>query len=489
MFNYSMEQNAIDAIREGARTAMNDREFIVSEIREFKKSPKYRAMINGQNYYDGKHDILNKKRTAIGEDGKLVEVENLPNNKQIDNQYKKCVKQKVNYFVGKPFAMQCENKQYTDSLSLIFNASFMRLMKNLCKDTINGGVGWLYPYYDEQGAFKFKKFKPYEIIAGWKDSDHTELDYAIRVYDIEAYEGQNKKTITKVEYYTLNGIDFFELQDSTLVPCEPWHRDYFTIDNKSYNWTKIPLVPFKYSEEEIPLICNVKSLQDGLNTIISNFQDNMQEDQRNTILVLVNYDGTNLGEFRRNLATYGAVKVRNDSSGAGGDVRTLQIEVNAENYKVLIDIFKKAIIENCLSYDAKDERMSGTPNQMNIQSMYNDIELDANDIETEYQASMEDLLWFINMHLANSGMGDFENEQVKFIFNRDMMMNESDIITNIQNSVGILSNETLVAQHPWVDNVEEELARLEEEKKKNMEQYGFAFGGDSNGSEEDEEDE
>lgn len=100
-----------------------------------------------------------------------------------------------------------------------------------------------------------------------------------------------------------------------------------------------------YNNKEIPLIKMVKSLQDGLNLIESNFQNQMEEDPRNTILVVVNYDGENLGEFRRNLATYGTVKVRT-VDGAGGDVRTLQIEVNADNYKAIIELFKKAIIHH-----------------------------------------------------------------------------------------------------------------------------------------------
>ena len=200
----------------------------------------------------------------------------------------------------------------------------------------------------------------------------------------------------------------------------------------------------------------------------------MEEDTRNTILVLVNYDGENLGEFRKNLATYGAVKVRT-VDGAGGDVRTLQVEVNSDNYKAIIELFKKAIIENAMGYDAKDDRMSGNPNQMNIQSMYSDIDLDANGMETEYQASFEELLWFINCHLFNVGMGDYEQEDVEIIFNRDMMLNEGEVIDNISKSVGIISDETLVAQHPWVDDVQAELDRLEEQKKKNMEEYGLGF--------------
>ena len=96
--------------------------------------------------------------------------------------------------------------------------------------------------------------------------------------------------------------------------------------------------------------------------------------------------------------------------------------------------------------------------------MYSDIDLDANGMETEYQASFEDLLWFVNMHFANHGMGDFEGEQVNIIFNRDMMINESEIIANCQQSVGILSDETIIANHPWINDVESELNRLEHQK-------------------------
>ena len=195
-------------------------------------------------------------------------------------------------------------------------------------------------------------------------------------------------------------------------------------EGKGYNWGKIPVIPFKYNNKEIPLIRKVKSLQDAINITLSDFENNMQEDSRNTILVIKNYDGQNLAEFRHNLATFGAVKVKT-IDGAEGAVEALQVEVNAENYKSLLEILKKALIENAMGYDAKDDRLGGQPNQMNIQSMYSDVDLDANGMETEYQASFEELLWFVNAHLANTGQGDFSNENVTIIFNRDMMMDES----------------------------------------------------------------
>ena len=113
--------------------------------------------------------------------------------------------------------------------------------------------------------------------------------------------------------------------------------------------------------------------------------------------------------------------------------------------------------------------------RLNILSMYSDIDLDANGMETEYQASLEDLLFFINAHLANTGAGDYSGVDVEIIFNRGMLISESDIINNVRNSVGILSNETLVAQHPWVDDAAAELQRVEEEKQKAFEEYKDAF--------------
>lgn len=454
---------------------LTDEQFIVKEIRRFKASKRRTDMINGERYFEGKHDILFRKRTVIGKDGELETVTNLPNNRIVDNQYKKMVVQKTNYLLGQPFTIQCKNEQYTKLLKQFLNKKFMRTLKAVGEDSLNCGIGWLFPMYDEYGQFTFKRFSPLEIIPLWKDAEHTVLESFIRIYEVVTYVGNEEKIIEKVEVYDEVGVSYFELTDSGILkPDGEQHVPYFSIEDQGFNWTKIPLIPFKYNNKEIPLINMVKSLQDGLNLIESNFQNQMEEDTRNTILVLVNYDGENLGEFRKNLATYGAVKVRT-VDGAGGDVRTLQVEVNSDNYKAIIELFKKAIIENAMGYDAKDDRMSGNPNQMNIQSMYSDIDLDMNGMELEYQAALEELLWFINMHLYNTGVGDYENEEVEIIFNRDMMLNEGEAIDNVAKSVGIISDETLIANHPWVTNVDNELERIQAQKDKEQEQYGLAF--------------
>ena len=124
-----------------------------------------------------------------------------------------------------------------------------------------------------------------------------------------------------------------------------------------------------------------------------------------------------------------------------------------------------------LSEDAKDDRLSGNPNQMNIQSMYSDIDMDANDTEAEIQAAFDDILWFVNCHLANTGQGDFEGNEVDIVFNRDMLMNESEIIDNCTKSQGLLSDETIIANHPWVDDPQLELERLKKQKEEAQKEF------------------
>lgn len=472
MFTFleTFKQKLERLIRINAAPKLNDEQFIIKEIEDFRNSQKRWTMIDGERYFAGAHDILNRKRTAIGRGGELEVVNNLPNNRIVDNQYRKAVIQKTNYLLGQPVTIQGDNDAYVKPVKKCLNAKFMRTLKTVGEDALNCGIGYLYPMYDDKGELTFKRFNPWEILPRWKDEDHTELDYFIRFYEVAEYQGSSERIVEKVEVFDESGISYFKRNiGGRLVPDGDKHANYFTIGEQGYNWTKIPLIAFKYNSKEIPLIRMVKSLQDGLNIIESNFLNQMEEDPRNSILVVLNYGGENLSEFRRNLATYGAVKV-DTIDGVSGDVKTLQVEVNAENYKAIIEIFKKAIIENAMGYDAKDDRMSGNPNQMNIQSMYSDTDLDANGMETEFQAALEELLWFVNAHLANTGQGNFENETIEFIFNRDMLINEGDVIDNITKSAGILSTETLIAQHPWVDDPQKELERLEEQQKRQQEE-------------------
>lgn len=474
----------------------DEKKWLEYKINKWKFSPERRSQIDGERYYKGAHDIMTRKREAIGGDnGELIELHNLPCNKIKDNQYGKMADQKRNYLLGQPVAISSENEAATEAIKTVLNMKFQRTLNAVGLNCINHGICWIFPYYDDKGNFKFKVFPAWEILPFWKDAAHTELEFAVRYFRVEKPYTLNNEEIEKVEIYRADGIQRFVLENGKLKPDEMPEEAYITLVTHgteavsgeetviSMGWERVPLIPFKFNAKEQPLLERCKSLQDAINETLSEFRDNMQEDSRNTILVLKNYGGENLAEFRRNLAIYGAVKVTTTDGVAGG-VDTLKIEVNAANYEVVLKLLKKALIENCRGYDAKDDSVGGNANQMHISAMFNDIDIDANEMEAEFQASLVDLLFFVKAHLANSGKGDFEDDEIDFIFNRDLMMNETEILDGLVKAGARIPNRLLLKQVPFIDDVDEAEELLEEEDKKNMEQFSDPFtpnGGDNGG--------
>ncbi len=183
-----------DKVEKGSDKDVRYLEYIVER---FLHSKKRLDMITGERYYLGHHDILWTKREVIGEGGRLTEVDNLPNNKRIDNQYEKLVDQKVNYLLGKPITFQSENEIYQEQLEKVFGLEFHKIIKNLGEDALNGGIAWIYPHYNDKGEFVFKRFEPYQILPVWKDEGHTDLEFVIRIYTIQEWTGSIHTGLTQ----------------------------------------------------------------------------------------------------------------------------------------------------------------------------------------------------------------------------------------------------------------------------------------------------
>lgn len=456
----------IKNIIDGANSAMSLEEIIQEEIKEWHSSIERQLMLDGERYYKGDSDILKRKRTAIGEDGELEEVKNLANNKLVHNFVRKLVDQKTGYLLSKPLTIQTDNETYKEILDDFFNKSFMKLIKNLGKDAINKGIAWCQVYYNEEGELRLKRLPSEEIIPLWKDSEHTKLDAVIRVYEVIVYEGKNKKTVQKVEYWDTKQVLRYVNENGKLIPDveAPEDTGHFSMvddkgNKKSFAWTKVPFVYFKYNDEEQPLIKFVKSLADDYDKQKSDNSNNL-EDLPNSIYVLKDYDGEDLGEFRRNMSLYRAVKVTGD-----GGVETRNLEINVEAYKTHIEQTRKDIYEFGRGVDTQSDKFGNSPSGIAIEFLYNDLDMDCNIIETEFQASLEYLLWFINQHLINAGQGDYTGENVEFIFNRKMLTNETDSINNCKASIGIISDETITSRHPWATKDESEKMKKQEERE------------------------
>lgn len=486
----SLTEELIRIIEAGAQSAMSLEDIILLEIEEWLSSPLRRLMLTGEKYYRGETDILERQRMVIGDRGQEMPAPHLANNRLAHHFVRKLVDQKIGYLLGLPMSIQTDNEQYQQLLSEIFDRRFMRLLQNVGREAINKGKAWVHPYYNEEGKLAFAQIPAEEVIPLWRDSAHTELQAVIRIYDVETYKGREKEAVTHVEWWDTDGVRRYILEGEGLVEDieAGGHGAHFTVvadgQERGFNWDRVPFVPFKYNADEIPFIQFVKSLVDDYDARASDNSNNL-EDLPNAIYVVKNYEGTDLGEFRRNLSIYRAVKVTDE-----GGLDTLTLTIDTEAFRTHMEMLRKDIYEFGRGVDTQSDKFGNSPSGIALRFLYADLDMDANIIETEFQASLEQLRWFVDQYLATTTGVDYSGEKVDIIFSRDIIINEADVIEMARNSVGILSDETIVANHPWTTDVNAELERIRKEREERLDDLGFgSLGGAGDGQQggEDEE--
>ena len=448
-------------------------EFISTVVKEFEGSEKRQMMDVSQRYYENKNDILQAKRMVIGRDPEtnaaiLMESKVLSNNKLAHNFMKKLTRQKIGYMLSKKFSMlKLKDKdpvaeEMFDAVQEYFDESFYKMLKNVGRDSIVKILGWLMVYYDEEGQLKFKRINPEEAIPLWADSDHTILDAFIRKYTIEEYIEGKKLYHQFVDYYTLDGIYHYKYNDNGVLeplPDDLFFEYNFGIKGKDadgndatigVNWAKIPFVPFKYDPDEQGLLSRIKSLIDDYDKKSSGVSNNI-DDFPNSMLVIKNYDGASKEEFVHNKNAFRSIFVQGD-----GDARVLEQPLDVQSVDKHLDRLRQDIYEFGQGVNTADKDIRDTSG-VALRFLYADLDMDCLDWGAEFRWSLKELIWFIHQDILSKTGKDYTKVKYDIIFNTDIIVNESETIQNAFNSVGVISPETIAANHPWTLDAKKEV--------------------------------
>ncbi len=463
-----------EVIKNMVNSVISDDQILINEIKEWEQSDKRNMMLIGDRYYRNKMDI-NKKQQVIRWKSNI---------KLTHGFVKKLVDQKIGYVLSKEPSISTENESYQEKLDEFFDDGMLNKLKKIGKEAINKGVSYLYPYINEDGNLSFIRFPSEQVIVFYSDIERMKIDSFIRVFEINYYDGMEKRKQKKVEYYHSNGINYYVLENDHLIPDVPAGVEqnyHFLIGNKPRLWEKIPLIHFRYNEEEQPLVELIKSLVDNYNTQASTNSD-VLADIPNFVYKIINYGGVDLEEFLDDLNRYRAVK-----TDEGGDVDKLTSDLQTDSVEKELDRTRKAIYEFGRGVDTTVEDL-GNASGVALKYRYSDLDLDCNMFEAEMKSSIEHMMWFYSHYLAMIGQGDFTEEKVKFTFNRDIIINEAEAIESTKNSVGILDDQTVRENHPWyTKEVEERLKKQKEEEQNAFDNYNETFRQKNSGGIDDQE--
>jgi len=479
------EMQKIDFIlQQGKNNGLKLKEFIKIQIAEFESSYEYKEMILGEQYALNENEIKNKKRYWTDSRGIRRTTKKLASNKLNHPIPRKMKLQKQGYLLKKKITIkqvleenETENKEYMKFIKEIFNNRMHKRLKRTLGNSIDTGIAWWQPYVDEEGKFKVKLRYATEMIPQWEDREHENLAAMIIKYPMVVYDQNGKKTIYKVEYWDYEGVRYFVQDSGDLIEdIEQKEQNrviriddegiaiycHFLYKDQKCVWEKLPFIYWKYNDDEKPLIHFLKNLVDCYDKLTSSIADTI-EDTPNAVKVIKNYN-QKVEELAENLNTFGMILVAGD-----GDFKYENPKIDVEAFKAFIEQLRKDIYEAGFGVDTESDKFGNQPSGVAIQELYEDLDLDCSNIETEYQASLEYLKYFIDTYILLSTGKDYTSIELEYIFNKSMITNESEKIQNCRDSEGNISKKTIRANHPWVKDTEAEKRQIELEEKEESE--------------------
>lgn len=444
-------------------------EFLVEAIREYRNSRVFKDMKIAKNYFFNRNDICERQRYYIDRQGQPVGCELLTNSKLSHPFVRKLVNQKINYLLSKEFTIQGD-EQYVQKLREYFNDKFKLTLTNVGSASVISGVAWMQAYYNEEGKLKFKHIPSEEIIPFWHDSEHTELDAIIRTYDIDEYEvGKPEKRIYEfIEYYTKEGVWKYRRLKAggNIFPLTSTEGEghFKVVDNegneKWANWDKVPFIAFKYNRDEVSIVNWIKPLIDDYDINTSDVSNNLQ-DIPNAIKIVKGYEDDDKEEFTKNLNFFRSIFV-----GEGGDVSALETPTNVDEVDLHLTRLRKDIFEFGGGVDTVNKELRDVSG-VALRFQYADLDMDCSEMAQQYKYSLRQLQWFINKDLDRKGE-TYDDSNSNFLFNTAVILNETELINNLAISKDMISEKTLLENHPWVKNTEEEIKEIERDKQKQL---------------------
>lgn len=452
--NIDFEQNGM----------MSTEDIIMQYINEFNMSQQKSWMQEGQKYYDAQNDILQRQTQKMNlSDGTVVEDPSKANNKLVHPYMKNMVDEKCGYLLSRPFSLSSKNSEYVQQVQDVLGTDFQYDLNGIGIESSNKGIAFVHVYIDEAGTFRYMLIPAEQCIPIWKDSMHKELEALIRVYIQETYQGREKKDITKVEFYTVSSVMYYELNGDTLIPdiqvnpsAQPIPHFYSNGEGKS--WGRVPFAVFKNNRSEFPDLRYVKSLIDDYDLRSSDISNDLDE-CINFIYILRNYGGQNLKEFMSDMKFFRAIKTDSD-----GGVDTLTPHIDTETAQAHLERTKRDIKEMGQSVDMDLDQLGSAPSGVALKFVFAGLDEKAENFAVELKRGFRQLLYFVNMYLSVTGKGNYDNESVDITFNKDIAVNEVDTIANCKNSQGMISQRTIIANHPWVSDVDAEIAQMKAEQ-------------------------
>ena len=407
-----------------------------------------------KNYYDGKHAILRKTYKDTTK----------PCNRIVTNLCKVVADSYAGYIVGKPVTYSSNDDITEIQEAINYNDSDAEDM-NWCTNALVYGVGYELEWIDKYAQTRYGQIDPVNAFPIYENSLDRELLYFVRWYDASNFDDSD-----------LVCVEVYDAVTKKVYHCKGIGSALTLVSEEQHHFGDVPVSVFELNENRESIFAQVISLNDAYNELQSSEVDDFQAwVDAYLLLTAVDADSEDIAGMKENrvlLLPEGA-----QAAWLTKSVTDTQIENMLEN-------IRKNIFKITACPDMGDENFMA---QSGVAIKYKLVGFEnvASGIVARFTKAIQRRIELI-CNVLNLKASEAVWRDVNINFVRNLPVDYTEAVTLVNSLQGIVSNETLLGQIPFISDVQSELEAVKKQKQESMDLYGGGFSYTYNDEEEDE---
>lgn len=376
------------------------------------------------------------------------------NNKLINDFFSEIIDTKVGYMFGEPVTY------FLDSNAPNYEAAIQKMqqfrkLNNL--DDLNAetgkyaaisGMSAMLCYIDEDGMERVMRVDPWECVF-ISDYEISQPRYAIRYYWVYENDGQMRRL--KVHFYDDKNV-------TTLIGDNAGILEILE-ESKPHGFDYCPLFGIPNNNELLSDGEKVFSLIDAYDRTMSDLNSEIEQ-FRLAYMMFIGYepDEDALDKMRQT----GALWI--PTADSGEDIKFLTKTIDNKTVEGHLDRLEKNILRFANHVNFSDEHFSGNLSGVAMKFKLFALETKAKMFERKHEAATRYLFKVIGSAWSKKGF-DFDVNLLDIKYSRNVPINAVDEANAASSLNGIISKKTLLGQLSFINDVEEELRNIEDEKQ------------------------
>lgn len=407
-----------------------------------------------KNYYDGIQKILSKSYTD----------ETKPCSHTVINYMKDITDSYCGYLATPGYISYSSNEDIEEIMNILRYNDYQAEDSDFLLDALVYGIAAELMYLDNKGQVRFRLITPTNCFGIYDDTLTGDLMYFVRMYQGSLWDNSN---IYYVDVYSDNDIKHYRMSG------ENGYLEYMS-EEKHY-FSQCPANIFMLPDEKSIFDC-VLPLQDAVNELVSSEIDDYSA-FCDAYLVLENVDADSediqmMKQNRVLLLPEGATAQWLTKNASDAQVENILQRIHDSIYRIAKcpDFSSETFVGGVSSGIAIRYRLTGMENRAGI-------------IEGRMKKALQRRIEII-CGIASLKLGEAVFRDIQIDFKRNIAVDETTTINMVNALKGTVSDATLLAQLPFIDDVNAELEAVAAQKEANMSLYNF--GSSASGSEDEE---